>query len=109
MKSLGLQARPLQTATLDAATSVQALGHAVEVLLAVGSCTAVGSGQAVPRAAKALLATLAKLLAAAHAPGSALREWPRVSRADPQRPWQPVQRAQCMRNVCVERVSSARL
>ncbi len=51
------------------------MAHASTVLLAAGSA------KAVPPAAKALLATLAKLLAAAHAPGAALRAALLVSRA----------------------------
>jgi hypothetical protein len=59
---------------IDMAASAQAVIHAVDVLLAVGAV------QPVPLAAKALLATLAKLLAAAHAPGAALEAGLKVSR-----------------------------
>jgi hypothetical protein len=71
--ALGMQAwRPL---SIGAATGVQAVQHAVAVLLAAGP------GAAVAPAAKALLATLAKLLATAHAANPAWRAGLWVRRA----------------------------
>jgi hypothetical protein len=61
--------------TLDAAASAQAVDHAVTLLLATRSAGAA------PPAAKALLATLAKLLATAHAPGAPVRAGLSVCRA----------------------------
>ena len=71
--------------TVDAAASAQAVVHAVVILLALGAV------QSAPPAAKALLRTLAKLLAA-HAPDAALRAGRWVSRlasAALQPLWQP--------------------
>ncbi len=59
------------------------MGHAVEVLLCLGAC------KAAPPAARALLSTLAKLFAMAHAPGSALCAELRVRRVRARRPWRP--------------------
>jgi hypothetical protein len=55
--------------------STQAVVHARDVLLAVGSCESQLS------AAKALLATLAKLLALEHVPSAAMRAGFSVSRS----------------------------
>ncbi len=55
----------------------QAVSVAADVLLAVGSC------ESLLPAAKALLATLAKLLAPARVPGAAVRVGLSVSRAPP--------------------------
>jgi hypothetical protein len=62
---------------------VQAAGHAVEVLLCLGAC------KVAPPAAMALLSTLAKLLAMAHAPGSSLCAELRVRRVRARRPQRP--------------------
>jgi len=59
---------------------VQAVAHAADVLLAVGPC------ESLLPAAKALLATLAKLLAMEHVPSAALRAGLSVSRSGPAAP-----------------------
>ncbi len=64
-----------QPLSLCAAAGVQAVQHAVALLLAAGP------GDAVAPAAKALLATLAKLLASVLAPGAAWRAGLSVRRA----------------------------
>ncbi len=61
--------------TLDAAAGAQAVDHAVDLLQDTRLAGAA------PPAAKALLATLAKLLATAHAPGAAVRAGLSVRRA----------------------------
>jgi len=63
------------------------VGHAVEVLVSVRIT------EGAPPAAKALLATLAKLLASACAPGSALHEGLQVRHACCRRACRPCQRA----------------
>ncbi len=82
MRARGRQARPCHPQRCR--RRAQAVGHGVELL------TSGGPGCPGPPAARALLATLAKLLAMAHAPGSAMRDGLWVRRPVPapsQRPW----------------------
>jgi hypothetical protein len=97
LAGLVLQARPAQTLTCAQRARAQAVGHAVEVLLCLGAC------KIAPPAARALLSTLAKLFAMAHAPGSALCAELRVRRIGVRQPRRPstARRVHANKPVCV--------